>query len=494
MESETNMNKALAYASKAENSQESGRVPFWQKVAYGAANPVETLTIWVNMGMMMAVFHIGLGMDPIAIGWILAIWRVYDAISDPVMGNISDNARTRWGRRRPFIAVGAVLTSIFLPLIWWVPRDVAPWVLNVLLLVGGMLLYSSFTIWAMPYYSLQLEMTKDYNERTNISAYRAFFQKIMGLFTGWFMAMATSQYFADEHGKPDIVEGMRYVGLLMGVLVLVLGVLPALFVKERFYVNEAAKQRKQPLFRSLGQTLKTWPFLILLVIVMTQIFGMAMPGSLGKYLNYYYVCQGDIALGAKYEGAINTAMFLPALLAIPFCTWYSARFGKQQMLYLLTCLSIAGYLSVYLFFIPGRPILMVIPAILKGTITVGLWMVAPSMQADIADYDELTSHARREGSFCSVFSWSTKVAWSLVAVMSGYLIAFSGFKIEFGSAQPPEVLRMMLHLYVWTPVGFLLVSLLAIRFYGLSRDRMREIRRELDARHGTTAPGPSGPA
>jgi glycoside/pentoside/hexuronide:cation symporter, GPH family len=469
----------------------SDRVPFGQKLAYGIGNCTENLAIWVPMGMMYMVFNVGAGMDPILIGWVLALWRVYDAFTDPIMGNISDNTRTRWGRRRPYIVAGAILTGLFLPLMYWMPVEwistlSATWKQPVMfgwLLVSGILLYTSFTIWAMPYYSLQLEMTPDYNERTSISAYRAFFQKIIGLAGGWFLALATSTYFFTD-GKPDVVNGMRYVGILIGILIITLGVLPGLFTRERYYANTAARQKSQPLIPSLKKTLSTRPFLLLILIVMTQIFGMAIPNTLGSYLNLHYVCGGDLKLSAYYQGVINTAMFAPALLAIPFCTWFSARYGKRMMLYLVTATTALGYLSVYLFYVPGVPWLMIFPAILKGTIATGLWMIAPSMQADIADYDELQTGLRREGSFSSVFSWSTKVAWTIVMLAGGYLLAATGFDSTLKTAQPPEVMERMRHLYVWLPMLFLGLSAFAISRYGLTKSKMTEVREALEARRG----------
>jgi glycoside/pentoside/hexuronide:cation symporter, GPH family len=484
------MNRVLSYESK---SPASDRVPFFQKVAYGIGNCTENLAIWVPMGMMYMVFNVGAGLDPILIGWVLAIWRVYDAFTDPVMGNISDNTRTRWGRRRPYIVVGAILTGLFLPVMYWMPVEWASglsdtWKQRFMfgwLLMSGILLYTAFTVWAMPYYSLQLELTPDYNERTSIGAYRAFFQKIIGLASGWFLALATSSYFSKPDGTPDVFNGMRYVGILIGGLIVCLGVLPGLFTKERYYTTTAARQKSQPLLTSLKQTLTNKPFLILILIVMTQIFGMAMPNTLGSYLNLYYVCGGDLKLSAKYAGIVNTAMFVPALLAIPFCTWFSARYGKRMMLYLVTATTAAGYLSVYVFYVPGVPWLMVFPAILKGTIATGLWMIAPSMQADVADYDELRTGLRREGSFSSVFSWSTKLAWTLVMLSGGYLLSSTGFDRNLKSAQPAQVMELMRHLYVWIPMLFLGASALAISRYGLTRSTMADVRRQLEARRGS---------
>jgi GPH family glycoside/pentoside/hexuronide:cation symporter len=115
---------------------------------------------------------------------------------------------------------------------------------------------------------------------------------------------------------------------------------------------------------------------------------------------------------------------------------------------------------------------------------VGLWLIVPSMQADVADFDEVKSHARREGSFSSVFSWSTKVAWTIVFASSGWLLVFTGFDVDVGAIQPPEVLQRMHLFYVIIPVVFLSICAVAVYRYDLSRERVEEIRGILEQRRG----------
>lgn len=467
------------------NVPEKDRVPFGQKVAYGLGNSVEGLAVWIPMGVLTPVFNIGLGLSPALIGVILSIWIAYDALADPIMGNISDNTRTRWGRRRPYIFTGAILTALIFPLIWWAPRTLPEHLLFWWLLIGGILLRTVFTVWAMPYYSLQLEMTADYNERTNVSAYRAFFGKIIGLIGGWVLAIASLDYFADASGEPDLVQGMRVVSIVIAILIVSVGILPAIFTQERYYEAEASQQEKQRLFKSLKKTLSTRPFLILVVMTIAQIFGMGIVGTLGFYVNAYYVCEGDVSLAAKVQGVIQTALFIPGIVLIPFCSWVASRYGKRMLLYFVTVCSILGYLTAYIFFIPGQPYWQIVPALFKGVVGVGLWMIVPSMQADIADYDELSTNARREGSFSSVFSFGTKVAWTINSTLSGIILVVTGFNVELGAEQPEHVLRAMFHLYIWIPVAFLVVALIMIKIYPLTREKMVEIREQLESRRGT---------
>lgn len=460
------------------------RVPFWQKVAYGLGGPVEGTAVWIPQQNLTPIFNIGLGMSPVLIGIILMIWRCWDAFADPIMGNFSDNARTRWGRRRPFIVLGAVLTGFTLPLMWWVPTGLSEWGLFAWLLGFGLVFYTCFTVWAMPYYSLQLEMTPDYDERTNITSYRAYAQQILALFAGWILACAALPIFGTlPNGDPDIANGMRYISIGLAVLTVILGSLPGLFVKERYY-KEGNHQPKQELLPSLKQTLSTRPFLWVVALVFMYTFGFGLVNALGFYVNAYDVCRGDVGLAAKIQGVKSTLLFAPNLIAIPVCTWISMRFGKKLLLYAIAICGIIGKLSIYLFYTPENPWLQLIPPLLLSPVNMGLWLIVPAMQADVADYDELVTGQRREGSFSAVFSWTTKVSATITSGVSGLILVWTGFNIDLGAAQTPATLGNLKTFYIWIPVAFLCFCIMAIRRYDLSRERMEAIRSELEARRG----------
>jgi GPH family glycoside/pentoside/hexuronide:cation symporter len=265
---------------------------------------------------------------------------------------------------------------------------------------------------------------------------------------------------------------------------LILGILPGLFVKERYYEKETSKQARQPLWEGLKQTLSTRPFLWIICITFTKTFGFALVGTLGFYLNAYYACRGDLLLATTISGAIGTMLFAPNLLAIPLCTWIARHWDKQTLLYVIAVSGMMGSLSVYFFVTPAHPWLQVIPSIFMGPLGTGLWLIIPSMQADVADYDELMGGKRREGSFSAVFSWTFKATSALSGGLSGVLLTLTGFKISSGALQSPQALEHLKFFYIWLPAIFLIICLFAISRYPLTRKRMQEIRSQLEARRG----------
>ena len=171
------------------------RVPLAQKVAYGLGGPVDILGVWVMVSIAYPLFNMELGMSPTSVAVILMSLRLWDGIADPLMGWISDNTRSRWGRRRPYIFVGAILASLSYPLIWWFPKNCSETELMAWVIGFGILFYSSFTVWAMPYQSMLMEMTPDYNERTRVAEVRGYMQSLASLIVGfsWWLLLLLNQ-------------------------------------------------------------------------------------------------------------------------------------------------------------------------------------------------------------------------------------------------------------------------------------------------------------
>jgi GPH family glycoside/pentoside/hexuronide:cation symporter len=462
------------------------RVPVAQKAAYGAGCLVNMLAGNITIEMFNPVFNIALGISPVTLGFVLMIFRLWDAVTDVVMGNISDNARTRWGRRRPFIVVGAILAGLIVPLFWNASPE---WSRNTILgyvIIIGILLYTAVTIWGMPYYSLGMEMTPDYNERTRICAVRTVFSKIGGLIGGWLIALASLKIFANpETGAPDLANGMRHISWGLGLLVILFGVLPGIFVKERYYQKDARKQPRIPFWKSLKMTLSCRPFMLLMPIYLLQVVGSGMVASLGLYLNIYYVCKGNLQLAGTIAGLQSTAMMVLGILTVPMWAWISEKLGKRVALGLTIAFGFITNMLIYVCFNPAYPYLQIVPSIFLSAFGSAIWMLIPSMQADIADYDELENNERREGSFSAVSSWFYKMAITLTAGVSGVILVWTGFDVvKYGVAQPPDVLKTMLNWYVFLPVVCWTVALLLLHRYPLTQKIMGEIRVKLEARRG----------
>ncbi|MDR1011211.1 MAG: MFS transporter [Opitutaceae bacterium] len=462
------------------------RVPMSQKLAYGAGAMTDQFTVTITKNMFYPVFNIALGISPAIIGTVLMIYRLWDGLMDLLLGNISDNARTRWGRRRPFIVAGGVLTGLFLPLLWQASPDWSHTAIIIYMVAAGLLLYTAYALWAMPYYSLGMELTPDYNERTRVVAWRAVFSKCTVIFGGWLLALAALPAFADPGtGEPNVARGMRAMGWVMGAVIIICATLPGFFVKERYYEKETKKQGKVGLWRGLKETLHCGPFLKVMGVYVCQTVGSNLVASLGLYLNIYYVCGGDQKTAYIIQGLKTTVIFLPGLFSVPFWAWVCEKIGKKGALRITIAMGFLTNILVWFCYTPAYPYLQIVPQVFLSAFGSAIWMIVPSMQADIVDYDELHTARRREGSFSSVFSWTSKLAMTFTTGISGFIIVWCGFdKARYGASQPPEVLATMLRWYVFFPMLFWTLAIIILHFYPITAGRAKEIRRQLEARRG----------
>ncbi len=464
---------------------ESDRIPFGQKIAFALGGKMDYFATGVTVSMLwMPYFNIGLGISPALLGLCLMLLRAWDAISDPLMGNISDNARTRWGRRRPFMFVGAILTAVLYPFLWSPPAGWSQLGMFFYLLAVGLLFFTSFTCWSMPYYGLQMELTPNYDERTRLTAWMSFFSKIVALGGGWIMAILTGPWFADpETGKADIVNGMLTCRWFLAGMIVLVGLMPALFVKERYYAKEASSQARDPFWQSIKETFRCKPLWFLIGSSFFLSLGNASVISLGQYVNIYLVNGGDLADASVIDGWRYTSMVVVGILSLPLLTCLSEKFDKKTLVAAVLVIAMIGHLLYYFCLNPELPYLQLIPAVLQSGSLSAFWLFMPSMKADVADYDEIDTYRRREGALNAFYSWFIKAAGTCAMGIGGLTLEMSGFDVAL-QHQPHAVLMRMKWIFLVLPVAIWVFSLLLVLFYPLNRGKLVDIRARLETRRG----------
>ena len=485
------------------------RVPFLSKLAYGAGGPVDILGIWVLVSIAYQVFNMELKLPPTYVAIILMSLRLWDGVLDPIMGWISDNFRSKWGRRRPFIFVGAILAGVTYPLIWWFPMDLSHVQIMLWVIGFGILFYTFFTVWGVPYQSLLMEMTPDYNERTRVTAIRGYFQTITGFVNGWIWWLSMLPVFFIVKNGVEVaspLNGMRIISIFIGVVIILLGVIPAIFLKERYYETDVVQNQKQiPLLRSLKETFSNKPFIILSLLTVFFLMGQAIFDGYGRYVGTYYVLGGDWVEGAKFAGYGTVVYTFFSLLFIPIFRNLSEKIGKKKVLMIAISLALVSYLTTwwtfvpgetwvaldtpYTFFnitineLPGSPFLMLLNTVFIGAGYAGLWLMLPSMQVDVVDYDELKTGERREGGFASIYSWVLKLSFMVGFLISGPLLEITGFDAE-NATQSAEVYTNMRIGFLVIPVVALGIALYLLNKFPITAKKAAEIRVDLEARRG----------
>lgn len=477
-------NHSPVAASSAQNALgPDGQVPWREKLAYGLGSPLDGFSSGVVGAMTNPIFVLLMGVSPSLLSLVGLLYRAWDALTDIGAGWLSDNARTRWGRRRPFVFVGAIMTGLWMPVIWFFPQGWPTGLLVTWMVACWMVRDVFASIYNIPMQCLLLEMTPSTRERTNISAIRSYFGNASGLLVGWFWFFTQLSVFHDESGQPDIILGTRWVTAIFAVFVIAAGVLPALLVKERFYTR-AAQQPKVSLKDNFQFTFTNKPFLFLVCFTLIFTIGTSSKNGLAFFTKMYFVFGGDQKLAATVTGVESTLTIIVGILGIPIFQGLANRFGNRNALLIAMGVVSTASLSTIFTYTPKMPYLTVLTGVLLAPATAGMWVVIPPMLGDIVDYDELRTSERREGSFASIYSWQLKVAFAIGAAISGPLVELAGFRVSEGGHQPESVLHRMRILLAVIPFVLVGISMILLWYYPLGRARMAEVNAALVERRG----------
>lgn len=452
------------------------RVSLAQKTAYGLGGLAENTMHNAVNNMANPVFNVGLGVSPGLIGIATAIFRLWDAVTDPVMGVISDRFESRFGRRRPFIVIGGILAALLFALVWWAPAGWSEtayffWFLGICLVF-----YSSFTVFGVPYLALGYEMSPDYHERTRVMAFRTWFASVGGIGIQWLFWLTQRDVF------DGTVDGMRWVGLATGLVLLVCAIAPGLFVKERVLSRaEMLLNRETIKFRGMFGVFKVNPFLYIFGALVSAVLGMFMVIILGFYINVYYVYGGDLKAASTVIGVSGSFYHLCCLISVPLITWTSSRMGKRRTLMLYLAIAALGTILKWWLFTPDSPYLQLVVTGMMAPGLSALWTLLGSMIADVTDYDELENGTRREGSFGAIYNWTLKLGFAFCFLIGGFILEASGFNEASGGAQTEQTINTLRLLYSVVPAVGLTVAILLISRFPITEKIAGEIRQKLTA-------------
>jgi GPH family glycoside/pentoside/hexuronide:cation symporter len=455
------------------------RVRLGEKLALGAGGLSLFLGTAAIGSFAIPFYQMTLKLDPAWLAAALVAPRLLDAFIDPIVGRFSDNLHTRFGRRKPLVALGALIQGVAFGLIWMVPPDWGQVALATWLVVTQLVFYIGFSLFSVPLLALQYEITPDYDERTRVSAVSGFFGKVGEVGYNYVFPIASSVLFV------SVISGVRTLGWFVGILLLgLVGLLPALFVRERYF-RKAEKQEKVRLWTSLQAAFSSRAFTILVGLTLLQIVAGMFASNLDRYILVYYLNGGNVAAGEMWKGNLSVAYAVVGIISIYPVNWLAQRIGKTGTLTAAFALTLVGAAGKWLLYTPGYQWKIVFDALLCGPVWIAINVLTPAMLADICDEDELRSGLRREGVFGAIFSWIQKMGYSTAFFGAMLSLKLTGFDAALGGAQSPDaILRLRLILTLST-AAWAILAITLLRFYPLDRRRAYQIRDELEARRGT---------
>ncbi len=444
------------------------RLPVSQKIGFGFGAVVAVIAFTSVNNLASLFFNIGLKLDPVLVGVAIALPRIWDAVTDPLIGFLSDNTRSRFGRRTPYVLVGGLLVGLLYAALWMVPRDWSQGAMFGYFMVMSLVFYTAMTVFDIPRNALGMEMANDYHERTRLFAYASFFANVAALAPPWFYWMANRNLFADE------VSGLKWVGVVVGIALALCAVICASICKEP-RMTEVQKQEKVKFWSSFLVTCRNRTFLWLLLIVVMVTIGFHLVGGFANYITIYYLYAGDKSAASTLLGVNGTLWAVTAIFGVFPMTWLASKIGKKFTVQLFLLLMGIGNALKVVCYNPQMPYLTLIPTLMLSAGMLVLYSLAYSMLSDVCDEDELTTGKRREGSYVSIYGWWSKVGMSLAAIISGVLLKATQFDAEL-VVQSRETLYWIRAWEIGLPALLCFAGAVLLTKYPLTEARAYEVK------------------
>lgn len=411
------------------------RITFGQLAAYSAGGIIPIALFNIAGQLVGLMGNISLGLSAFWLGLIMIVPRLWDAFSDPIVGHLSDNTRSRLGRRRPYLLIGGIAVAVFFVVMWWIPKGEAVHAMFpsdagfqrfqlVYILFGLLLFFTATTVFEIPHGALGMEMTNDPHERTRLFSGKSFIGNLFAMSTPWLFALANTEAFRGPGGNE--ADGMRYVSLLIAAILIPLSFWWTAKLREPGFVK-VVKQEKTHFWNDMKIVGTNKNFIYLVMTIFTLAMGFNFVNLLGSYIPIFYVFGGDKIAGARLLGINGTVWAITGVLAVFPLNWISPKFGKRNTLIIAMVLMCLAQLSKIVCYNPQHPYLVLIPTILLSTGMLFFFTLGSSMVGDICDEDELNTGHRSEGSYYSIFWWFIKLGTAFASLVAGILITLTLF-------------------------------------------------------------------
>lgn len=465
----------------------SNKVPFGQKIAFGLGMLANQM-FPAALGIFMVVLVENLGMPSWMWGVLFFVPRIVDAFFDPIMGFISDNTRSIWGRRRQYVFVGSIIMGIAFMIMWQLYREDSVMYNFIFFLSFSLIFHIGLSIFSVPYVAMGYEMSDDFHERTSIMAISQWIGQFAWVIAPWFWVI-----MYDPKWFPNADTATRTLAIWVGTIFMLLAMVPAIFIKSK---STKLDDTLQPLtYRTIGGSLKeillsfkeafaNKPFRKLCIATFFIFNAFNTVAGFTFFIVVYYLFNGDTAAAGIWPtlfgcgGALATTF-----IVIPIVAWIAKKIEKKRAFLICQGISIFGYILLWFLFIPGKPYMFLFALPFFSFGIGSLFTLMMSMTADVCDMDELDSGKRREGVFGAIYWWMVKFGFAIAGLLTGVIMSVVAFKA--GAPTQPEGAVTGLRLFFsGVPIAGTLIAMWVMWNYDLTEKKAREIKKELDARKG----------
>ena len=436
------------------------------------------------LGVFLVVLVQTLGFPPLAWGLIFFAPRAFDAITDPIMGYISDNTRSKWGRRRPYVFIGGIVLGISYIAMWQLYRE-NTLTFNFIYFMGfSLLFYLGLTIFSVPYVAMGYEMSDDFHERTSIMAVAQFIGQLAWVIAPWFWVI-----LYDPSWFPDADAGVRTLSIWVAIPCALMAMTPALFIRSESTLDrddfkpinlKAISNSLIEILRATVQAFSIRQFRQLAFATFLVFNSFNIIASFTFFIIVYHLFDGDAEAAGKWpamHGCVG-ALFT-TFLVIPVVAKVSKTIGKKKTFIITQGISIIGYVLFWFLFIPGTPSAFLYALPFHSFGIGGLFTLMMSMTADVCDIDEYNSGERREGIIGAVYWWMVKFGHAFAGLLGGVILWLVDFDPDVATEASLTGLRFF---YSFLPIIGVLGAIAVMWRYDITEEKANEIRKALAER------------
>jgi len=460
------------------------KVSMGQKIAFGIGMLANQMFPAI-LGIFMVVLVQDLGFPGWMWGILFFLPRVFDSITDPIMGFISDNTKSRWGRRRQYVLIGAIIMGISFVIMWQLYRENGIDYNFMYFLLWSFVFYLGLTIFSVPYVAMGYEMSNDFHERTNIMAIAQWIGQWAWVIAPWFWVI---MYDKGWFESADVAT--RELAIWVGIACTICAIVPAIFIKSKSTLNE----NYSPLtLKNIGSSLKeilsgfkeafkSVPFRKLCIATFFIFNAFNTIAAFSFFIVVYHLFNGDAAAAGIWPTLFGSiGALITTFLVIPIVARMSKIMGKKNAFMLSQGISLIGYIMLWFLFIPGKPYMFIFALPFFSFGIGSLFTLMMSMTADVIDLDELKTMKRREGIFGAIYWWMVKFGLAIAGLLSGTIMSIVGFDPNIVT-QPEGAITGLRIFYSGFPILGTLIAMYAMRNYSINEERAKEIRMELEKR------------
>ena len=467
----------------------SAKVPFGAKVAFGIGMLANQMFPAV-LGIFMVILVQDLGFPPWMWGVLFFLPRVFDSITDPIMGFISDNTKSKWGRRRQYVFIGALIMGISFMIMWQLYRENGVDYNFTYFLCWSFGFYLGLTIFSVPYVAMGYEMSTDFHERTNIMAVAQWIGQWAWVIAPWFWVI---MYDPEWFETADIAT--RELAIWVGVACTLFAMVPALFLKSKSTLDADYKPLNLKniggslveIFRGFKAAFSSAPFRRLCGATFLIFNSFNTIASFSFFIVVWYLFNGDATAAGLWPTLFGSVGALATtFLVIPIVTKMSKAMGKKKAFIVCQAISVIGYLMLWFLFIPGKPYMFLFALPFFSFGIGSLFTLMMSMTADVIDLDELDTGLRREGIFGAIYWWMVKLGFAFAGGLSGLFMSLVGFD-STAETQTDFAITGLRLFYSGFPILGTLAAIWIMSSYKIDEKRSNEVRAELEKRKAAEA-------